>query len=64
MAVNLASRRVMEKAGMRHARTFHVEFDDPIAGTEFGEVEYALTRTEWLGAANGVTTRTEPDLRP
>jgi len=47
MAVNLASRRVMEKAGLRYVRTFHQHFDDPIAGTELGEVEYALLRTEW-----------------
>lgn len=48
MAVNIASRRVMEKAGLRYVRTFHVEWDDPIPGTEEGEVEYALTRGEWL----------------
>jgi RimJ/RimL family protein N-acetyltransferase len=47
MAINVASRRVMEKAGLRHVRTFHPEFDDPIPGTEEGEVEYALTREEW-----------------
>jgi RimJ/RimL family protein N-acetyltransferase len=47
MAVNLASRRVMEKAGLRHVRTFHLTFDDPIPGTAEGEVEYALTRAEW-----------------
>jgi RimJ/RimL family protein N-acetyltransferase len=47
MAVNLASRRVLEKAGLRHLRTFHLTFDDPIPGTEHGEVEYALTRAEW-----------------
>lgn len=47
MAVNTRSRRVMERAGLRHIRTFHPHFDDPIPGTEFGEVEYALTRREW-----------------
>lgn len=47
MAVNRASRRVMEKAGLRHVRTFHLEWDDPIPGTEQGEVEYAVTRAEW-----------------
>jgi RimJ/RimL family protein N-acetyltransferase len=47
MAVNTASRRVMEKAGLRYVRTFHVDFDDPIEGTEHGEVEYALTSAEW-----------------
>jgi RimJ/RimL family protein N-acetyltransferase len=48
MAVNTGSRRVMEKAGLRYARTFHLDFDDPIPGTELGEVEYAITREEWL----------------
>jgi len=47
MAVNSASRRVMEKAGLRYARTFYLEFDDPIPGTEFGEVEYELLRSDW-----------------
>lgn len=47
MAVNLASRRVMEKAGLIYERTFHEHFDDPIDGTEHGEVEYALLRADW-----------------
>lgn len=47
MAVNLPSRRVMEKCGLRHVRTFHLAWDDPLPGTELGEVEYALTRAEW-----------------
>ncbi|HEU5107481.1 MAG TPA: GNAT family N-acetyltransferase [Micromonosporaceae bacterium] len=44
MAVNTASRRVLEKAGLRYVRTFHVHFDDPIPGTELGEVEYERRR--------------------
>jgi len=47
MFVNARSRAVMERAGLRHVRTFHEEFDDPIPGTELGEVEYAITRAEW-----------------
>jgi RimJ/RimL family protein N-acetyltransferase len=47
MAVNTRSRRVMERCGMRHVRTFHCEWDDPLPGTEEGEVEYELTREEW-----------------
>ncbi|KFU79689.1 Protein N-acetyltransferase, RimJ/RimL family [Amycolatopsis lurida] len=47
MAVNLGSRRVMEKIGMRHVRTYHEHFDNPIPGTEEGEVEYAITLEEW-----------------
>lgn len=47
MAVNLGSRRVMEKCGLTLARTFHGEWPDPIEGAEHGEVEYALTRADW-----------------
>jgi RimJ/RimL family protein N-acetyltransferase len=46
MAVNLRSRRVMEKVGMRHVRTWHETFDNPLQGTEHGEVEYAIARDE------------------
>jgi len=49
MAVNRASRRVMEKIGMTHIRTDHVEWSDPIPGAEEGEVWYAVTRSEWHG---------------
>lgn len=48
MAVNIPSRKVMERIGLKYVRTFHEEFDDPLPGTEEGEVEYALTREEWL----------------
>lgn len=48
MAVNTPSRKVMEKIGLKYVRTFHEEFEDPLPGTEEGEVEYALTREEWL----------------
>jgi RimJ/RimL family protein N-acetyltransferase len=47
MAVNTASRRVMEKAGLRYVRTFHQDWPDEIDGDEQGDVEYALTRAEW-----------------
>lgn len=55
MAVNQRSRRVMEKAGLTFVRNYHEYFPDPIPGTEHGEVEYAVTRVEWLrrfGQAN------------
>jgi RimJ/RimL family protein N-acetyltransferase len=49
MAVNTASRATMAAVGMRHVRTFHPDWgDDPIPGTDLGEVEYAITRPEWL----------------
>ena len=47
MVVNVASRRVMEKAGLMLVRTIHQPWPDRIDGEEHGDVEYALTRTEW-----------------
>ncbi|WP_434743727.1 GNAT family N-acetyltransferase [Micromonospora sp. SH-82] len=47
MAVNVGSRGVMAAVGMRHVRSFHQQWDDPLPGTELGEVEYELTRQEW-----------------
>ena len=47
MAVNTASRRVMEKVGLTHVRTVHEEWPDPIKGAEEGEVEYALWKADW-----------------
>ena len=48
MSVNERSRRVMHRAGLRLVRTWHEQWDDPIAGSEEGEVEYAIERAEWL----------------
>ena len=47
MAVNERSRAVMERLGLRYVRTFHMHFDDPLPGTELGEVEYELRRRAW-----------------
>jgi RimJ/RimL family protein N-acetyltransferase len=50
-AVNLASRRVLEKCGLTLLRTFHLEDDPhPIEGAGLGHVEYQLTRTDWEAA--------------
>ncbi|WP_308214143.1 GNAT family N-acetyltransferase [Williamsia deligens] len=46
MAVNAASRRVMEKAGMRLA-ALHQTDDRAIDGYERGEVEYEILRADW-----------------
>ncbi|HET9138898.1 GNAT family N-acetyltransferase [Actinophytocola sp.] len=48
MAVNKASRRVLEKVGLRFVRTFWVDWTDPIDGAEHGEVEYEMVRDDWL----------------
>jgi RimJ/RimL family protein N-acetyltransferase len=47
MVVNVASRRVMEKAGLKFVRTFHQPWPDEIEGEEKGDVEYALLKSEW-----------------
>ncbi len=49
MAVNTPSRRVMERLGMRHVRTYTEHHDDPLPGSEHGEVEYRITRDGWSG---------------
>lgn len=47
MAVNTASRATMAAVGLRHVRTFHDDVTEGLAGSEHGEVEYAITRDEW-----------------
>ena len=46
-AVNVASRRMMEKAGLSLVRTFHQPWPYPIDGDQHGTVEYALDKTTW-----------------
>ena len=53
MVVHTASRRVMEKAGLRYIRTFDTEWPIRIPGDQEGDVEYALTRAEWHTANSG-----------
>ncbi len=55
MVVNVASRRVLEKAGLRFVRIFHQPWPDKIEGDEAGDVEYALHRAEWEQAQSGVS---------
>jgi RimJ/RimL family protein N-acetyltransferase len=47
MAVNQASRRAMEKAGLRLVRTFHQPWPYRIEGDQFGDVEYVLDKAGW-----------------
>ncbi len=47
MAVNIGSRRVMEKAGMCFVRAFGIDWMDDVPGQEEGGVEYAIGRGEW-----------------
>lgn len=53
MFVNTASRRVMEKCGMTLVRNYHVHFDNPLPGTEYGEVRFEITREEWAERRDG-----------
>jgi hypothetical protein len=39
----------MAAIGMRHVRTFERHFDEPLPGSEHGEVEYTITREQWSG---------------
>ncbi len=48
MAVHVASRRVMEKAGMHLVREFRADWPVRIPGDEWGDVEYAIDRRDWL----------------
>ena len=48
MTVNVRSRAVMERLGMRFVRTFMLEWPDHIEGAEQGDVEYAIDREAWL----------------
>jgi RimJ/RimL family protein N-acetyltransferase len=47
MAINLASRRVMEKSGLKFVRTFHSDWPYRIEGDDQGDVEYALDKADW-----------------
>jgi predicted N-acetyltransferase YhbS len=55
MAVNTGSRRVMEKAGLRFVRAFHLDWPVYVPGGEAGDVEYAITKQEWERAVSGET---------
>jgi RimJ/RimL family protein N-acetyltransferase len=57
MAVNSASRRVMEKTGLTHVRTIYPNWRDPLPGSELGEVEYEIARQEWEAKRSAVFTR-------
>lgn len=50
MVVHAASRRVMEKCGMRVRRTFHADWPYSIPGDEQGDVEYVIDRPTWAAA--------------
>ncbi|WP_292597057.1 hypothetical protein [Mesorhizobium sp.] len=56
MALNHASRRVMEKIGLNYTRTVSVDWPDPFPGSEYGEFG-----TSWC-ARNGTAANHPPFL--
>lgn len=48
MTVNVASRAVMARCGLKHVDTFFNTYDTPPPGIEEGEVRYVITRDDWL----------------
>jgi RimJ/RimL family protein N-acetyltransferase len=43
MAINEASRATMASVGMEYSKTFYLDFEQMLPGSEVGEVEYAIT---------------------
>ena len=55
MVVNVASIRVMQKAGMRQIRLFRAEWPVRIPGDELGDVRYAIDRSERKSVASAAS---------
>ncbi|KAH7327239.1 GNAT domain-containing protein [Rhexocercosporidium sp. MPI-PUGE-AT-0058] len=53
MAVNKGSRAAMATCGMKYIRTFHNVYPTPPPGIEEGEVEYRITKDDWLSQEGG-----------
>jgi RimJ/RimL family protein N-acetyltransferase len=47
MTINVASRRLLERSGLRFVRTFFGDYPETIPGDEDGAVEYEILRAEW-----------------
>lgn len=47
MAINHGSRRVLEKVGFRHTDSWHDQEEEPIPGSEQGDLGYAISRAAW-----------------
>ncbi len=57
-AANIGSRRVMEKAGLTLMRTYRITFPGLFAGEEQEDVEYALSKEQWMAQeATGQVSR-------
>jgi RimJ/RimL family protein N-acetyltransferase len=53
MAVNVRSRAVLERVGLKHVRTEVRQWDDPLPGADLGEVVYELTAAEYATLRGG-----------
>jgi RimJ/RimL family protein N-acetyltransferase len=56
LASNEGSRAVMTSIGMSYVRGFPADTQDPLPGIEDGEVEYAITRPQWLASGSPGTS--------
>ena len=70
MAANMASRRVMEKAGLTLVRTFYQPWPGAVGSDELEVVEYALRKADWeqqdqrrRKRCSGALVSTEPARR-
>jgi hypothetical protein len=45
----------MAAIGLRHVRTFHLDWDEPLPRHRTGEVAYVITREQWLASARPET---------
>ncbi len=48
LSINEPSRAVMRSIGMTYVRGFPADSSEAVAGSDAGEVEYAITRDTWL----------------
>lgn len=55
MTVNVASRRVLEKAGFHHTCTVQVDWAGAIPGGDQGEVQYEVSRAAWAARQEELT---------
>jgi RimJ/RimL family protein N-acetyltransferase len=64
LAVNAASRAVMERAGLTYVRTFPTSMTGSVEGADRGEVEYEMTREQWGARNRRTTSPTRGGYRP
>jgi RimJ/RimL family protein N-acetyltransferase len=63
MTVNIASRRVLEKAGLSLVRTFYAQWPTYIEGAEHGDVVYEIAGQDWRPATSRARAAGRPLYR-